>query len=92
MKNSIRFWLMLASVLVVQSLLAQSEAQVTALKPDEVWPVVYKVINKIAAKVPSVANAKEVRFDDGENYVFGEGLHKSEFRLCDYTNVLIFMQ
>ena len=188
MKNSIRFWLMLASVFVVQSLLAQSEAQVTGLKQDVVWPVVYKVlkdnnlgtansklpemletnfveysagmfrnrakliftykgdnltitltgrqtsgtsgwsdamipskkaddkliavytekiravasnpeevaklkmagqnsaaasagpagpgkvINKIAAKVPSVANAKEVRFDDGENYVFKEGL------------------
>lgn len=37
-------------------------------------PGVGQVVNKVAPKTPSLANAKELRFDDGENYTFSEGL------------------
>lgn len=33
-----------------------------------------QVVNKVVPKAPSLANAKELRFDDGENYTFSEGL------------------
>ena len=37
-------------------------------------PGLGQVVNKIVPKTPSLANAKELRFDDGENYTFSEGL------------------
>ncbi|MEI7983806.1 MAG: WG repeat-containing protein, partial [Bacteroidota bacterium] len=46
MKNVIRFWMLFAAILFVQSVWAQSEVQVSGLKADEVWPVVRYVVKE----------------------------------------------
>ncbi|MCK9421191.1 MAG: WG repeat-containing protein [Bacteroidales bacterium] len=46
MKNVVRFWVLFASILFVQSIWAQSEVQVSGLKADEVWPVIRFVLKE----------------------------------------------
>jgi hypothetical protein len=112
MKKLLRFWMLFASMLMVQSFIAQSEPQVSGIKPDDkliggfadkiraiaanpnelaklkaqgnVGTGVAKssgsnsgtgqVTGNADAKKPSLANAKEVRFDNGDNYRFTDGL------------------
>jgi len=58
MKTLLRFLIMFASMVIIQGVMAQSDAP--AVKAQTGSAGIGKSVNKIAPEIPSVVNAKEV--------------------------------
>jgi hypothetical protein len=78
MKKLFSLWMLFASMFMAQCLMAQQEAQVPGLKTDEVWNIVYKVLNDNNLAVAASRLPGSVESDYKE---YSSGLFKNRAKL-----------
>jgi hypothetical protein len=84
MKKLLKFPMLIASMLIVQCLTAQSVVQVAGLKADDVWNIVYKVLNDNKLTVVNSKIPESVESDFKE---YSAGLFKNRAKvLFAYQN------
>jgi hypothetical protein len=78
MKKLRRIWMLFASVIMTQCIMAQPEPQVTGIKADDVWNIVYKVLNdnNLAVTTSNLPGALETDFKE-----YSAGLFKNRAKL-----------
>jgi hypothetical protein len=78
MKKLFRTGMLFASILIAQCIMAQSEPQVTGIKADDVWNIVYKVLNDndLAVATSNLPGSVETDFKE-----YSAGLFKNRAKL-----------